>query len=151
MTDPAGPSVRLVSFDVARQRYATEAWRVQSILRVPSVTRLPGGPPSLLGVINLRSAVVPVVCIRRVFGLDDGAADPRHRRVVVVDRRGRLQGILVDQVHDVFEVDPEGVMTDVALPDDVDPALVRGFVLHEDVTCILLDVEALLSRSLDGA
>jgi len=107
-----------VTCRVDRELFGLPVTQVQEILRVSALTRVPHAPFPVRGVTNLRGYVLPVVDLRLRLGLP--AVDPGPQaRVMVVQTRGRLIGLLVDAVEQVMLVDrlaveppPEDVMTE---------------------------------------
>jgi purine-binding chemotaxis protein CheW len=107
-----------VTCRVDRELFGLPVTQVQEILRVSALTRVPHAPFPVRGVTNLRGYVLPVVDLRLRLGLP--AVDPGPQaRVMVVQTRGRLIGLLVDAVEQVTPVDrlaveppPEDVMTE---------------------------------------
>jgi purine-binding chemotaxis protein CheW len=94
----AAPSAVLQSFltvQVGDERFALPASDIAEVIRPPAVTRVPLGPSSLLGVANLRGAVMPVVSLCSLLG---GMGTPSsNARVVVIDR-GAPIGLMIDRV-----------------------------------------------------
>ena len=91
----------LLTVQVGDERFALPASDVAEVIRPPALTRVPLGPPSLLGVANLRGAVMPVVSLHRLLG---GEVSPSsHARVVVIDR-GTPVGLMIDKVTSLGEV-----------------------------------------------
>ncbi|MEV4276230.1 chemotaxis protein CheW [Actinoplanes xinjiangensis] len=96
-----------VTFDMAGERYAFPMRRVQEIIRMPAVVKVPLGPPSLEGLANLRGRVLPVVSLRRCCAMDQTGHD-ETTRVIVVDG-GVPLGFVVDRVSSVISIDPQQV------------------------------------------
>ncbi|HWH01424.1 MAG TPA: chemotaxis protein CheW [Pilimelia sp.] len=111
-----------VTFDMDGERYAFPMGRVQEIIRMPELVRVPLGPPSLEGLANLRGRVLPVVSLRTSCNLEVAEHD-ETTRVIVVDG-GVPLGFVVDRVASVVSVDPEAVE-----PADTVQATVRSEVL----------------------
>ncbi|KAA5603816.1 chemotaxis protein CheW [Roseospira marina] len=105
---------RLVSVCLAGQDYGLAIEHVDEIVRVPdSIGTVPNAPPHVLGIITLRSRVLPLVCMRRMLGLPTEPLSDSHRVVVVrtADRSGALRriGLVVDKVNAVIRIDPKAV------------------------------------------
>jgi purine-binding chemotaxis protein CheW len=100
--------LELISFEIAGQEFCIDIRSVREIRGWTPVTRMPHTPPYVLGVINLRGSVMPVLDLRSRLGLGDTEASSRH--VFVVVQHGiRLAGLMVDAVQETFVVD-EGLM-----------------------------------------
>ncbi|HEY0834803.1 MAG TPA: chemotaxis protein CheW, partial [Azospirillum sp.] len=98
----------LVSFDVAGQEFALPIAHVERIVPVPdSVARMPKARAHLLGVAAIRDALLPLLGLRALFGLE-GAA-PSHPRVVVAAVEGERVGLVVDAVRGILRVDPAAI------------------------------------------
>ena len=138
---------KYVTFEVAKERYATEALRVHSIIRLGTVTRLPGAHETLLGFVNVRSAIIPLICLRRLFGLPPKEAT-RETRVIVIERGNKFQGMLVDRVLDVLEIDDVEEIDGVSVPVEVDQSFFSSFFRCEEQTYALMDVNSLLASVL---
>ena len=97
MTETAPPAVAqsFLTVEVGDERFAFPAADVAEVIRPPAVTRVPLGPSSLVGVANLRGAVMPVVSLHALLGGE--AAPPETARVVVIDR-GAPVGLVIDKV-----------------------------------------------------
>ncbi len=98
--------IQLVSFELAGQEYALPIEHVQEIVQVPeSVSELPKAEPHVIGVINLRDRLLPLVSLRTLFGLP-AAALGEQSRIVVVSRQGAAGavGIVTDTVKEVLRV-----------------------------------------------
>jgi purine-binding chemotaxis protein CheW len=97
MTETAPPAVAqsFLTVEVGDERFAFPAADVAEVIRPPAVTRVPLGPSSLVGVANLRGAVMPVVSLHALLG--GKAAPPETARVVVIDR-GAPVGLVIDKV-----------------------------------------------------
>nr|WP_246389290.1 chemotaxis protein CheW [Microvirga mediterraneensis] len=94
----SGPSVAsqlFLTVEVGRERFALPASDIAEVIRPPAVTRVPLGPPSLLGVANLRGAVMPMVSLHGLFG--DEPHLSANARVVVLNRNTPI-GIVIDRV-----------------------------------------------------
>src|ERR1051326_4762411 len=88
---------QLVVFQLGAELYGVEISRVHEIIRLQAVTRVPRAPSFVEGVINLRGKVIPVVDLRRRFGLET-SEHTRASRIVVVEIADQVVGIVVDGV-----------------------------------------------------
>jgi purine-binding chemotaxis protein CheW len=96
--------LHLVSFDVAGQEYAIAIEDVQEIVQVPEqIVQVPHAQSHVLGVMTLRNRLLPLVALRRMFGLDEHDASEQSR-IVVVAIAGASVGIVVDNVKEVLRV-----------------------------------------------
>ncbi|WP_432563207.1 chemotaxis protein CheW [Kineococcus sp. SYSU DK003] len=109
--DDSSDTLELVSFAVDGQEYALPIDRVQEIVQAPErVTAVPNAAARVLGVMDLRGGLLPVVSLRQVFGLEVPPLQPHNRIVVVtVEREGResLVGVVMDTVREVLRVPAE--------------------------------------------
>lgn len=132
-----------VSFELAGEIYALPVGRVEEVLRISTITRVPHAPAPIRGITNLRGRVLAVVDLRVRLGLPPVAPGPLSR-ILVVSSRDRSIGLLVDSARQVVRVLPSAVQ---APPADVLTAhsdfLVGVFHLPEDLV-ILLDVDQVL-------
>lgn len=107
--DGVSDELQLVSFSVAGQEYAIPIEFVQEIVQVPeNVVHVPRSESHVLGMITLRQRVLPLVSLRRMFALEDQAADERSR-IVVVALDGVSVGIVMDSVNEVLRVTKSAV------------------------------------------
>lgn len=94
--------VQLVLFELQGEIYAVEAMRVQEIVLRGRETPIPRAPGYVIGIMNLRGRVIPVVDLLRRFTLGD--AGKTATQVVVVEIRGSQVGFIVDLVTEVLNV-----------------------------------------------
>jgi len=92
--------LQLVSFRLEDEEYGIEILRVQEIIRRQELTRVPNAPQYVEGVINLRGKVIPVIALRKRFGLP-GRDQDKHTRIVVSEVGGTVVGFEVDAVSEV--------------------------------------------------
>jgi purine-binding chemotaxis protein CheW len=107
-TDAAPEAVsaelQFVSFEVAKQEYAIIIDDVQEIVQVPAdIVHVPHAKAHVLGVMTLRNRLLPLVSLRRMFGLPDRDAD-EESRIVVVSLGGASVGVVMDSVNQVLRV-----------------------------------------------
>ena len=98
--DVATPAVQFVVFQLGGEQYGLPVTVVDSVLRRPALTRVPGAPEFVAGVMNLRGRAVPVIDLSKRFG----APGRGSRRVMVVTVAGVQAGFAVDAVTDVLSV-----------------------------------------------
>lgn len=92
---------QLVTFYLDKEEFAVQINHVQEINRMTDVTKLPGAPAFIEGLVNLRGNIIPALNLRRRFGLPDRDMDDRTR-IIIVDLDNKKTGIVVDAVSEVL-------------------------------------------------
>jgi purine-binding chemotaxis protein CheW len=108
---------------VGRETYGVPIAALHEIVRVPEITAVPDAPAYMEGVINLRGKIVSVVDLRKRFGKAAGAFH-RRTRILVVEHKGRLAGMIVDAASEVLKI-PES---------EIEPA--PGMLLEGGLDCV---------------
>src|SRR5512136_1914263 len=91
-TDVTG-TMQLVSFTLGKELYGIEITKVREIILITDITRIPETPHYVLGLINLRSTVIPVIDLKTRFGLPE--RDPTDEsRIMVLQACGRTIGVV---------------------------------------------------------
>ncbi len=144
-TVSAGEELQLVSFRVDEEEFGLEILRVQEIIRVQQMTRVPGSPDFIEGVINLRGRVIPVISLRKRFGLTQTEID-KQTRIVVVEINGSVLGFMVDAVSEVLRL-PVHTVEPTPRLGRVEREYVRGVGKLENRLLILLDIDRLMSEA----
>lgn len=150
--DSAGHS-QYLTFVCAGEEYGVEILRVQEIKGWEGVTRVPYAPPYLLGVMNLRGVIVPVVDLRQRFGLAARAADSSTVVIVVrvhSERGEKTAGIVVDAVSEVYSVAPDNIKPTPELGASTDAACVRGLTSVDNKMVMLLDIDMLVASCIEA-
>jgi purine-binding chemotaxis protein CheW len=136
--------LQLVSFRVGGEEYGLDILRVQEIIRLQHLTRVPNAPDSLDGVMNLRGKIIPVIALRKRFGLEPQAPD-KETRIIVVEIQGTVLGFIVDAVSEVLRI-PADTVGPPPLLAKATQDYVSGVGKLEDRLLILLDVDRLMSN-----
>lgn len=138
-SDNSGPPLQLVTFEVANEEFAVDILAVREINRMMELTRVPQSAPDVEGVINLRGRIIPVIDLRRRFGMPPGERTDRSR-IVVVEISGRVLGFIVDGVHEVLRISRQIVEPAPAMVCSIDTEFIEGVAKLEDRLIILLDL-----------
>ena len=148
-----GATNQYLSFFLGGEEYATNILSVQEIKGWDTVTRVPYSPDYILGVINLRGSIVPVVDLRVRFALPNAVFDAATVIIVVhvAGTRGdRIVGIVVDAVSDVYTLASENIKPPPDVMGSVDHLFVVGLASMDDKLVIILDIERLVTSSVQG-
>jgi len=140
-----GNVLQLVGFKVGHEEFGLEILKVQEIIRLRELTRVPNMPDFVDGVINLRGKVIPVIGLRRRMGIAAGEADKRTR-IVVAEVNGRVLGFVVDEVSEVLRISADTVEPAPKLG-QVDREYVQGIGKIEERLLILIDLNPLVTEA----
>jgi len=136
--------LQLVSFVIENEEFGIDILNVQEIIRPVAITRVPNAPIFVEGVINLRGRIIPVIDLRKRFGLAPREQD-KDTRIVVVELEGKLMGFIMDAVREVIRVDRKVIEPPPDLAIGIDTHYISGVAKLEDRLLILLELEQVLS------
>jgi purine-binding chemotaxis protein CheW len=140
----SGDERQLVVFQLGAEFYGVDIARVHEIIRLQSITRVPRAPAFVEGVINLRGKVIPVVDLRRRFGLES-SEHTRASRIVVVEIGDNVVGVIVDGVSEVLRVTGASVEPPSPVVAGIESEYIHGIAKLDDRLVILLDLDRVLA------
>lgn len=139
-----GELLQLVTFMVAEEEFAIPILSVQEINRMMTITRVPQSPAFIEGVINLRGKIIPVMDLRKRFGVEP-STEESDSRIVVVEVANRVIGFIVDRVNEVLRIDSGIIDPPPSMVSGVDSEYVDGVGKLDDRLLILLNLDRLFS------
>ena len=147
----AGDSSQVLTFVLGNETYGVDILRVQEIRGWTAVTKIPHAPPHVLGVLNLRGSIVPIVDLRMRFALERAEYTAITVIIVmsVVTASGRRDfGVVVDGVSDVVDVNAAEVKPAPELGERGATEYLLGLVTVAERMVVLLDIDRLIGREL---
>jgi purine-binding chemotaxis protein CheW len=135
--------LHIVGFQVGRETYGVPITSLHEIVRVPEITAVPDAPNYVEGVINLRGRIVSVIDLRKRLG-EKKVASSRRNRILVVEHRGRLSGLIVDAASEVLKIPTADVEPSPTMLQDGGLNCVTGLGKYKGRLIVLLDMTKLL-------
>lgn len=142
-TGYANDTQQFLTFALGQEEYGVEILKIQEIKGFAAITPLPNAPTFLKGVLNLRGTIVPIIDLRKKFGLPEVELT-KFTVIVVVQVQGKITGFIVDAVSDVLDV----AGTDIQPTPDlhqVDTTCINGLAKVGEKLVILVDIEKVLT------
>ncbi len=139
-------SLQCVTFTLEDETYGINVMQVQEVLRELEVAPVPGAPPYVLGIINLRGNVVSVIDARTRFGLPTKESDDMTR-IIVIEAQQQILGILVDSVAEVVDIQRGEIDTAPNVGNAETSKYIDGVVSRGEQLLILVDLNKLLTES----
>ncbi|KJU83524.1 chemotaxis protein CheW [Candidatus Magnetobacterium bavaricum] len=137
--------LQLVTFTLGSEEYAIDILKVQEINRMTVITMVPNSPQYVEGVINLRGKVIPVINLRKKFGISEIENDT-DARIMIVDIKGITMGMVVDSVSEVLRVPATIVEATPPMATDISTEFINGIAKLADRLIILLDIDKLIEQ-----
>ena len=135
---------QLVVFRLANEIYGVEISAVNTIIRMQEITEIPQSPSFVEGVINLRGSIIPVIDLRKRFGLPLGEAT-KASRIIVVESDGQMIGMVVDAVAETLRLSTADIEPPSPVISSIDAEYLRAVGKQENRLVILLDLEKVLT------
>ena len=138
--------VQLVTFKLKGETYGINVMKVQEVLRVSEIAPVPGAPPYVLGIINLRGNVVTVIDTRGRFGLPSTELE-ESSRIVIIESEKQVVGILVDAVAEVVDLNVSEIDSAPNVGNEESSRYIQGVASRSEGLLILVDLEKLLTEA----
>ncbi|MGD8778861.1 MAG: chemotaxis protein CheW [Ignavibacteria bacterium] len=136
--------LQLVSFKIGDEEFGVDILKVQEIIRMIQITKVPNAPVFVEGVVNLRGRIIPVIDLRRRIGMEKRDYD-KETRIVVVEISDNTVGFIVDEVSEVLRIPRSITEPPPEMVSGLDSDYITAVGKLEDRLLILLDLERILS------
>ena len=144
--DTRSKAGKYLTFRLGAEEYGLEILKVQEIIQMQAITRIPRTPEYVRGVINLRGKVIPVVDMRIKFQLGEPTYDP-FTVVIILNIGGRVVGMVVDSVSDVTTLTPDQIKPAPEMGTAFNSDYMIGLGTVDERMLILVDIDKLMSSS----
>lgn len=147
---PDSLSGKFLTFALSRERYGIDILKVQEIIGVIGITKVPRCPDFLKGVLNLRGRIIPIIDLRLSFHLAPKSYDEKTCIIVVnisKENQPVTVGVIVDTVLEVIDFREEEIEYAPNYGSQIEADFICGMGRRNDSLNILLDIEKILSPS----
>ena len=135
---------QLVVFELGKEHYAVDISAVESIIKMQPITVVPHTPSFVEGVTNLRGSVLPVIDLRKRFGLAMDTIS-KNSRIVVIALGTTKVGMIVDAVSEVMRVPDDAIEPPPPMVTSIETTFITGIAKIETKLVILLELAKVLS------
>jgi purine-binding chemotaxis protein CheW len=137
--------IQLVSFKIGKEEFGVDILKVQEIIRMMKITRVPNSPDYVDGVVNLRGKVIPVVDLRKRLRMEMKERD-KNTRIIVVELESKTIGFIVDEVSEVLRIPQNITEPPPKMVSGIDSEYITAVGKLEDRLLILLDLEKVFTN-----
>jgi len=133
-----------ITFKLGDELFAIHVMQAREVLELDSVSKVPTAPDYLRGVVNVRGNAIPVVDLRRKFGLPPAEDTPSSRIIVLeleIEGEACVLGGLADSVHEVIELETGDIREAPSVASHWRPELIKGLGKRDERFIIILDIE----------
>ena len=135
----------LIAFRIGDQEFCVNIMSVREIRGWTTATPLPHAPPYVLGVINLRGAVLPIVDLSAMLGMK--AAEPSVRHVIIVAQvKSRVVGLLVEAVSDILTIIGDSIQPVPEVSSELEKQYAREILAIDKRMICMIDLDALFPQ-----
>ena len=138
--DSTAENIKIVTFQVDGEEYGVDISIVNSIEKMMAITRVPNVSECIVGVMNLRGNVIPVIDLRKRFNLTTKQYDDETRIIVLTLQENEI-GVVVDSCSSVTDINKNNIEPPPSVMGDVDSAYIQGATKLDNRLIILLDME----------
>ena len=146
-------SIEVLEFGLASERYALEARHVHDVQPLRDLAPLPCTPAFLRGLVNIRGRLVPVIDLKRFFGLPEQGITDLHR-VILLRTEDLEVGLLADTVEGVWLLDPQKIQSSLPTLSGIRQEFLRGVTAERlvvlDAAAILADPRIIVDEDLES-
>ena len=135
--------IQVVAFKLGNEEYAVDIVNVQDINRLLNITRVPKSVSYIIGVVNLRGNIVPVIDLHVKFSIEP-LENENNKRIIVFNHDDTRIGFIVDEVSEVLRLNKEQIEAPDRVYTTIDPEHVTGIAKVEGRLLILLDLQKIL-------
>jgi purine-binding chemotaxis protein CheW len=135
---------QLITFSIAGELFGVEILKIQELIGFKDVTQVPNLPPYILGVINLRGNVIPVIDLRKKFKMKAVEYD-KFNVIIVLNIQKRSIALVVDSVHDVVSIPDEKINETPSFTTKIDTSFIKNISHIDDKLVVILDSDKILS------
>ena len=139
-------SIQIVCFKIGKEEYGVDILKVQEILNLPKVTSLPKAIDFILGVIDLRGKILPIVDLGKRFGIELRKAS-KSARAIVVKIKGKEVGLAIDSVSHVVKVEQDDIEPPPAIVKGISGRYIVGIAKVDEEFVVILDIDQIFSAS----
>lgn len=139
--------IQYIVIRVGEEQYGINIGYVDNIVRIQRITRVPKSQPYYVGVINLRGEVVPVMSLRKRFGLEAKENTGSTRIIILKLDDQSLVGVVVDEVREVVNLNPQTIETPSFKLDEKNAAYLAGIGKNGDNLISLLNIDNVVGDS----
>jgi purine-binding chemotaxis protein CheW len=132
----------LISFRIGEQEFCIDVMSVREIRGWTPATPLPHAPSYVLGMINLRGAVLPIMDLSARLGMTPAVPDVRHV-IIVTQIKRHLVGLLVDGVSDILTIDENVIQPTPEVASDLQRNFARGILAIDQRMICLIELDTL--------
>ncbi len=136
---------KIVGFVLKDEEFAFDIMRVKEIIKIKEITEVPTAPDFIDGVINLRGKIIPIIDLRKRFGLESKDTGAEQRIIILEFDKGQYTGVVVDQVSKVISIQPEQVLPAPASVKDAGAGYIESIIKIEERVIVLLDIGKIFS------
>ncbi|MBI9101495.1 MAG: chemotaxis protein CheW [Spirochaetales bacterium] len=139
---------QFLTFSLGSESYAVKVKNVREVLEVVPITHVPGMPAFMKGVLNLRGSVVPVIDLRKKFGMTEAVKTVDTSIIIMEIENGEdtIQiGVFVDSVHAVIELLPDKIEPAPSMGINMKTGFIDGMCEYENKFLIILNINQILS------
>ena len=140
---------KYLTFELGEETYGVGIIKVQEIIKMQEITKVPRTPDYVEGVINLRGKVMPVISLRKIFGMEEAVTSRDTCIIVMQVSRGEtpvILGVIVDKVSEVQEISAEEIEPAPSFGTQINTQFILGMAKTKDTVTILLDMDKIVSE-----
>lgn len=139
LPDTIAEEIQLVTFRLGREEFGFDILKVREINKMTAVTRVPGSPDFMEGIMNLRGSVIPVINLRKLMGMES-RDNTKETSIIVIDIPGYTFGFIVDAVSEVLRIPVSVTEPPPAITSTERTGYVTSVAKLDDRLLFLLDI-----------
>ena len=136
--------LQVIGFKLGDEEFGVDIFSVKEIIRMSMSTRVPNAPAFVVGVVNMRGKVIPIIdlCIR--FSLPPTEYSINDRKIIVIEHENKTVGFLVDSVNEVTNINKSWTEPPPPMVAGIDSDYITAIAKLDDKLLILLEIAKIL-------
>ncbi|WP_352418842.1 chemotaxis protein CheW [Proteiniborus sp.] len=139
------PENQYVVFKLGKEEYGIDIMNVREIVQYQESVKVPNSPKFIEGIINFRGNVIPIVCLKKRFGMKDKATDA-NTRIIVINLNDKQIGFLVDEASQTIRLDDSNIDPTPDIITGIERKYITGVGKLDNRLIILIDLEKVLTE-----